>query len=274
MTPPYTVPEVTCPESPGSFPSQTLYLGLDIQVSRVTPFRPCTYGHMSSLQNDVPPKQCTWGHMSTVSKVTPSPNPAHLSLVHSLQSDLTPDPAPGVTRPVSKVTPPEISCVWNHMCTSPGWPHFPDPVPVVTLPQSPGWPQHTGPCTWGHMSTVCRVTLSQTLYLGSHIYSPLGDPSQTLYLESHIHSLHGDPFPSLATGLTIPQSPGWLPSDHSPGVTYPHSPGWPTQSLSMGSHINSLQGDTPPLNAHFKGSTKQHTQNMPIWQKGYFGLIN
>ena len=154
MTPPHTLPGVTCPESPGSFPSQTLYLGSDIQVPRVTPFRPCIYGHMSRLQDDVPPRQCTWGHMSTVSKVIPSSNPAHLSLVHCVQNDLTPDPAPG-----------------------------------VTLPQSPGWPHHTRLCTWGHISTVGRVTLSQTLYLGSHSYSPLVDPSQALYLESHIHSL-------------------------------------------------------------------------------------
>ena len=142
-------------------------------MSRMTPFRPCIYGHMSSLQDDVPPRECTWGHMSTVSKVTPFPNSAHLSLIHSLQSDLTPDPAPR-----------------------------------VTLPQSPGRPHHTRPCPWGHRSTVCRMTLSQTLYLGSHSYSPLGDPSQVLYLESHIHSLQGDPFPSPETVLTIPQSPG------------------------------------------------------------------
>ena len=134
---------------------------------------------------------------------------------------------------------------------------IPKPCKFVSHPQSPEWPQPT-PCTWGHTSkisrvnphqtmhlgpmfTVCRVTFSQILYLGSRSYSPLADPSQTLYLEWHAHSLQGDPFPSPATGLTIPQSPRWPPPDYwghistfsrvtTPvpvhGVTYPQSPGW------------------------------------------------
>ena len=46
------------------------------------------------------------------------------------------------------------------------------------------------------MSTVSRVTLSQTLYLRSHVFSPQGDLSriafsQTQYLVTHVHSLLG-----------------------------------------------------------------------------------
>jgi len=82
------------------------------------------------------------------------------------------------------------------------------------------------PHTWVHRFTVSRITPSQTLYLWTPIYNPLGVPSQTLYLGSHVHSLQGDTLQTLYLGTPI------------------YSPlGVPSQTLYLDSNVHSLQVD-------------------------------
>ena len=50
------------------------------------------------------------------------------------------------------------------------------------------------------MSTVSRLTPSQTLNLSSHVHSLQADSPQTLNLSSHVHSLQGDPSQTLHLG--------------------------------------------------------------------------
>ena len=58
--------------------------------------------------------------------------------------------------------------------------------------------------TWGHMTTISRMTPSQTLYPRSHVFSA---QAQALYLGSHIHSLYCDILPDIVPGVTHPQFP-------------------------------------------------------------------
>ena len=53
------------------------------------------------------------------------------------------------------------------------------------------------------MSTVSRLTPSQTLNLSSHVHSLQGDPSQTLHLGPHVHSLQADPSQTLYLGSHV-----------------------------------------------------------------------
>ena len=102
-----------------------------------------------------------------------------------------------------------------------------------------GWPSPRN-CTWGHMSTVSRVTPFQDP--APEVLcpqSPWWATSQIMYLGSDI-SLQGEPTPRTCTWDPIPQSPRWLwtgvtcpqykvwPHLLYPicGITHPHSPGW------------------------------------------------
>ena len=74
-----------------SFPPQTLYLGSDIQVSRVTPFRSCIYGHMSSLQGDPTLKTLFVGSHIHSLQGDPTTQILHPGFhVHCLQGDTPP----------------------------------------------------------------------------------------------------------------------------------------------------------------------------------------
>ena len=84
----------------------------------------------------------------------------------------------------------------------------------------------------------------QTLHLGLHFHSTLGDTSpQTLYLGSHVHSLHSDHPQTLYLGLKVCSIQGDPLQDHIHGVTCPQSPGsastldtafWVTRPFSPG----------------------------------------
>ena len=148
------------------------------------------------------------GHMTTVFRETPPHQTDHLG-----------------SRVQSPGWHPPRSCTWGHMCRR---------VPRVTPPR---------PCNWCHMSTVWRVTLFQTPYLGSHICSSLCDPprhcnwshtstvsrvtlSQALQLGLQVHSPHGDLFSTFHLGSHIHILQGNHPRPWTCG------------------HTSSLQGDT------------------------------
>ena len=136
------------------------------------------------------------------------------------------DPAPGVTHPVSRVTPP------------------PRPLP------------------WVHTSIGSMLTALKYQHLGSHVKILLVDTAHTPHLGSHVHSLQGDytlpgsqvhihlgdTVPEPVCVVTHPQSP-WR--DHLQTMylgSYDHSAQCDisSQSLNLGLPIHSLEGETLP----------------------------
>ena len=104
------------------------------------------------------------------------------------------------------------------------------------------------PHTWVHRFTVSRITPSQTLYLWTPIYNPLGVPSQTLYLGSNAHSLQVDPTLKNLYLESYDHSLQCKPISHILHLGYMSSlQGDPTvQTLYIGSHDHSLKSDTLP----------------------------
>ena len=116
-------------------------VGSHIHVHQgVNPPSSYTWSHMSTVFSVTPClRRCTWGHVATVSNVTPF---FHLgSHVHRFQGD----------------TPPR-TCSWGYTST----------VSSVTPPHQTLYLSLLGLCLQGE-------TISQTLYLGSHVHGGQDD---------------------------------------------------------------------------------------------------
>ena len=190
--------------------------------------------------------------MSTVSLVTPHP-----------------DPVPGVTFPVSRVTPPPPLDL-NLWIQSTDF--------RVTLPHQSehlglrGHSSHCELCSqticWCYMSTVSKETPSQVWYLRSHAFIPRGDLSQALYLGSHIqsllcafsqtqylvtqvHSLWGDVISqTLYVGHMSTVSSVNPHPDPVARVRYLPSPEDTLHTLYLRSHLQNIQDDIPTKILH------------------------
>ena len=100
------------------------------------------------------------------------------------------------------------------------WGHISTVSRVTLLPRPFTWghtstvyrltppPPAPRPCTCGHRSTASRVTPPPIPY--TWIYTStvsMVSSTQTMHLQSHIHCLQGEPLPDPAPGVTNPQSP-------------------------------------------------------------------
>ena len=126
-------------------------------VFSVTPSRPWTWGHISTVSSVIPlHKHCIWAHTSTVSNVTPLPTLNNWDHMYTVQGNPTSQAVYLESTTVSMVTSSQAMHLGSHVHSL-----------KVTPPLSP--------YTWSHMSTVPRVYPSQTLYLGLHVHSLHGD---------------------------------------------------------------------------------------------------
>ena len=144
-------------------------------VSRVTlPPRPGPWGHMSTSSRMSPlPRLCMWGHTSTV------PERPHL-----------PDPVPGITCPVFRVTPlPQTLYLGSHFHSLQG-----NPLPNLHL---------------GHTSTVPMVTSLPRHCICNYTSTVFRGRTPNHCTWVHIsQSVLCDPYPVPVHEVTHPQSTG------------------------------------------------------------------
>ena len=122
----------------------------------------------------------------------------------------------------------------------------PDPAPGVTLQQYPGCPSCPKPAP-GDICPVTRVNTLPNPALGVTCPESRVTLSQKLYLGSHVHSLQGDPLPrpctwgNMSTVSRVIQLPMYLASD----VTVSRVSHLPDPA-PLGSYVHDLQGDSGP----------------------------
>ena len=148
-------------------------------------------GHASIVSRETPlPRPCTWVGRFISSKVSSSLTLDLWSHVHSPQANPTSQTLHLGSYVQSLQV--DLSQPWT-------WGHISTVSRVTLLPR---------PCTCGHRSTASRLTPPPIPY--TWIYTStvsMVTSSQAMYLGSHVHSPQGLPLPDPVTGVTHPQSP-------------------------------------------------------------------